>query len=276
MATITGYTAERMQEIEDTTIVDGNIVGGHLILLQRNGAEIDAGSVAGPTGDTGPSGFTSIVLCTSSTRPTGGARFAGLYIYETDTKLTYVWDGAAWVYRGGLFICTSSTRPSSAIAGLPIYETDTQKLLVHNGFRFDPPWNIPWGRIGSATVNADQSAISTLIDVAGLTVPWTAVANRRYKVSIKCAMTASVAGNHMILLITDGANVVKDTFGMPAAIADGSGHCISGSYEETIVTAGSTTRKARAQAGAGTVKCKLGTQPGWLIVEDVGPNGTPA
>src|SRR5882672_3849200 len=35
-------------------------------------------------------------VCTSSTRPTGGSRFTGQVIFETDTKLVWVWDGAAW------------------------------------------------------------------------------------------------------------------------------------------------------------------------------------
>ena len=45
MATVTGFTAERMLEIENTTVVSGEInESGHLILEQRDGTEIDAGS----------------------------------------------------------------------------------------------------------------------------------------------------------------------------------------------------------------------------------------
>jgi hypothetical protein len=36
--------------------------------------------------------YTSTLVCTSSTRPTGTDRFTGLIIYETDTKRNYVWD----------------------------------------------------------------------------------------------------------------------------------------------------------------------------------------
>ena len=54
MATVTSFTAERMLEIENTTIVDGEVQGDNLILLTREGTEIDAGSVRGPVGPVGP------------------------------------------------------------------------------------------------------------------------------------------------------------------------------------------------------------------------------
>jgi len=45
MGTVQVFDSERMQEIEDTSVVDGHIDGsGHLILVQHDGTEIDAGS----------------------------------------------------------------------------------------------------------------------------------------------------------------------------------------------------------------------------------------
>lgn len=54
MATVTGFTAERMLEIENSTVVDGEIVGDNLILKRRDGGEIDAGVVRGEQGIPGP------------------------------------------------------------------------------------------------------------------------------------------------------------------------------------------------------------------------------
>lgn len=54
MATVTGFTAERMQEIEDNAIVDGDVVAGNLILTRHDGSQINAGSVIGPQGVSGP------------------------------------------------------------------------------------------------------------------------------------------------------------------------------------------------------------------------------
>jgi microcystin-dependent protein len=63
MATVTGFTAERMSEIEGASIISGAIVGNDLILIKHNGEQIDAGYVVGPQGpqgETGPPGFSFI------------------------------------------------------------------------------------------------------------------------------------------------------------------------------------------------------------------------
>lgn len=56
MASVTGYTAERIQEIEDNNIVSAAVVGGHLILTKFDGSTVDAGVVTGATGGVGPTG----------------------------------------------------------------------------------------------------------------------------------------------------------------------------------------------------------------------------
>lgn len=57
MATITGLTAERMLEIEGASVVDGEIVGNHLILSKFDGTTIDTGALPpGPAGPVGPAG----------------------------------------------------------------------------------------------------------------------------------------------------------------------------------------------------------------------------
>lgn len=56
MATVTGYTAEKMDEIADATIVDAEVVGDNLILERLDGGTIDAGSVRGPQGVAGTNG----------------------------------------------------------------------------------------------------------------------------------------------------------------------------------------------------------------------------
>lgn len=53
MATVTVFTAERMQEIEDGTVVSGAIVGDDLILTKHDGSTVNAGVVVGPEGPPG-------------------------------------------------------------------------------------------------------------------------------------------------------------------------------------------------------------------------------
>ncbi len=54
MATVTGFTAERMLEIEAASVIDGEVRTNNLFLITRGGTEIDAGNVRGPIGNTGP------------------------------------------------------------------------------------------------------------------------------------------------------------------------------------------------------------------------------
>jgi microcystin-dependent protein len=49
-----------MQEIEDATIVDAEIVGGNLILTKHDGTTIDAGPAIGPVGPEGPPGSSAV------------------------------------------------------------------------------------------------------------------------------------------------------------------------------------------------------------------------
>lgn len=56
MTTVTSLTADRMLAIEAASVVDGDVIGGNLILTKHDGSQINAGSVTGPTGPQGPQG----------------------------------------------------------------------------------------------------------------------------------------------------------------------------------------------------------------------------
>jgi microcystin-dependent protein len=55
LSIFTGYTAEKLKQIEDTTVTSGSVNDvGNLVLSTRQGAKIDAGYVRGNTGVIGP------------------------------------------------------------------------------------------------------------------------------------------------------------------------------------------------------------------------------
>lgn len=56
MATVTGYTAARMKQIEDETVVNAYLDGDDLVFKTREGTTINVGSVRGPKGDDGNAG----------------------------------------------------------------------------------------------------------------------------------------------------------------------------------------------------------------------------
>lgn len=75
MATVTGFTAARMQQIENESINSGVIVGDDLILVRRDLVEINAGMVKGAPGTNGTNGATG---ATGATGPAGPTAMVGL------------------------------------------------------------------------------------------------------------------------------------------------------------------------------------------------------
>jgi len=70
VASVTGKTSLKIDDLINDTIIDGEIVSGHLILRNRAGAEIDAGVVTGGSGsplDSMPVGY--IYMSVVSTSP---------------------------------------------------------------------------------------------------------------------------------------------------------------------------------------------------------------
>lgn len=71
--TVTGFTAARALEIEQTAIVTGRVVGDNLILTNRAGDDQAAGNVRGPKGNKGDAGG----IWDATDTLTGGVRLAG-------------------------------------------------------------------------------------------------------------------------------------------------------------------------------------------------------
>lgn len=99
MATVRSFTSERMLEIENTTVVDGDVVGDNLILKTREGTEIDAGNVRGPVGSPGitvgemniafPPGM--IVDYVNVAAPTGWLPMIGQVVANGQTLYPALW-----------------------------------------------------------------------------------------------------------------------------------------------------------------------------------------
>lgn len=176
-----------------------------------------------------------------------------------------------------IITCTSTTRPASAdrYDGLHIYETDTKKLLVWNGFRFDPPWNLPWGHVAIGQVFASQGNIgSTSVDLTGLAITGIAVANRRWRVTGRAHFQSTVEGDLGRLDICDSANTPIDS---AQARMTTSGTTVK-AEADINPAAGSRVYKLRfvRSAGTGTLQMNASaTQVATIRIEDLGPIGLP-
>jgi hypothetical protein len=167
--------------------------------------------------------------------------------------------------------CTSTTRPTSARAGDRIYETDTGNELTWNGTAWLPPDNLPWGIIGKASITAGQT-FTTLADVTGLSVTWTAVGGRQYRVQVHGLLRSSVVNDIAQLLIADGSNNTISV-GQVACLATTFAFQTS-CFAVVTPSAGSVTYKVRCvrSNGSGTVTLDAAAAyPAWLLVEDIGP-----
>lgn len=121
MATITGFTAERMLVIENETVVDGEVQGDNLILITREGTPIDAGNVRGPVGPTGPAGGVSSI--NDQTGPVYAPRIfanktaldawaaapSGAVAVTTDSEVIWEKNGSGWVATSPSHVFTSAT-----------------------------------------------------------------------------------------------------------------------------------------------------------------------
>lgn len=127
------------------------------------------------------------------------------------------------------------------------------------------------GTKGYVISTSDFTGRTTVTDVSGITVTWTADPARLYLITARCYWFVDVAGSQLVTRIRDGSSVTK---------AEGSVYTtISPSVHSTEVSelvtglSGSVTRKLTAGRGSGsaTVVSILGSSsPIMLLVQDVG------
>lgn len=106
MATITGYTAARMAEIENASIVDGYIDGDDLILVRYDGGTINAGNVRGLVGPQNPDGNPSgtILMGGWDVAPTGYLMMGQTIVGGATTQATLAGIYPNWVSGADLVI----------------------------------------------------------------------------------------------------------------------------------------------------------------------------
>jgi hypothetical protein len=130
---------------------------------------------------------------------------------------------------------------------------------------------LPKGRMGSASVTADQGSITTVVDLTSLSVTFTAISAHYYLILGKCLAQSTVATDQVQLVIADGSSTQINADADNASVANQS----FGLGAMALVTgaSGSTTYKLRMLrgAGSGTVTMKASaTVPAFIVVQDLG------
>lgn len=229
---------------------------------------------------------------------TGTDLYEGLRYHETDTDKFWQYINSAWTQVTTTWINTQALKPAVATAGESVYISDAANITSagiytpdttsqparvgniwwHNGTRWQyGEWGKPWGIVGVVDTSASTTGVTAVTDITGLTITFTAAANRRIKITANVLLASSVAGDIIRATITDGSNTVLQIGQVAASVA---------SQAETVQmirvlspSAGSVTYKCRLErlSGTGTMSHTHGaTFPGQLLIEDIGPNGAPA
>jgi hypothetical protein len=126
------------------------------------------------------------------------------------------------------------------------------------------------GWIGYVQVTANQTGITTIVDITSLTLTVTALANRYHRTTLYLpGVQSTVTTDAVTASLTDGSNVQVQQASV-----------VTGAVGTTaIVTAvetgfsGSSTRKGRIARASGSGSVTMGclsTAPAWLLIEDLG------
>ena len=146
--------------------------------------------------------------------------------------------------------------------------TPNTTFVAGNVLTADQMNRLPWGVVGAASKTADQTGITAVADVSGLSVTFTANSTRIYRTTVYSLVQQVTAAASTWLRLTDGSGVQKSQW-LQTSVANAYYGASISLYETNL--SGSVTRKVRAEASAGSVSIiAAATYPAIIIVEDVG------
>lgn len=196
--------------------------------------------------------------------------------------------GLEWTHLGSLPVFTSTANRDAAVTpvdGQGWYRNTndvSEGIEFYNGTAYRPPWNLPWGLaaqpIDSSTT---QSAITSVTDVTGASITFTAVTRRWYLYSFAITLEiAAAAASQTTIQLTDGANSILAEFYCFVGGTSGTQEQHQFNFELLRQeSAGSVTRKLRCSGNASGVDIGVWTPHTntQFKVEDKGPvTGAPA
>lgn len=162
--------------------------------------------------------------------------------------------------------------PASVLNDIADLQTDVAAILIDLAALNTEVDALPLGEVAYAEITANQGSITTITDVTGLSVTWTAVAGRVYEVTVQGLMLSSVADDICQLAITNASNTLQSWGAVSTRSPSAFGESVSCTKRVTGLS-GSTTWKARAARQAGTGNVTLvaaATVPAFIKVVDMG------
>lgn len=206
---------------------------------------------------------------------------ANKYRAWTDGEVLTAANLIDYVQKQVLIVCDSSADyPDSSTRreGMAVYDKNSDKLLTYttSSTGWVPPWNMPWGIVNAVSTTTATTGIgSSLTQLTNLAITSTPTANRRLRISWLANMaTADTAARSKAVSLTDGSGTQLQAWYMTQ---DANLNYTGQGVHYMLSTGSSMTWQVRASISANTCTTNFNsTNPGILIVEDIGPNGAPA
>jgi len=127
---------------------------------------------------------------------------------------------------------------------------------------------LPRGVMAYAQVTANQTGISTVVDLTSLTVTFTAVAGRRYRITGYGRVKQNTSSGFVTMTITNAANTQQSASQILMVATE------VGQPMPTFIVvpgAGSVTYKLRLTTNTATCDLEAAaTAPAFILVEDIG------
>jgi hypothetical protein len=183
------------------------------------------------------------------------------------------WDN--WAILGNCFVGPITSPPFSPVGatlqtGAMLYASDTNAFYVLQSgvWRKIGPWAFGNIRYASGTF-ADATAFTTVADVAGMTVTWTADPSRLYKITVCVQSDQITASGQQTIYITDASNTIinQAAYGVNATAPLQYAYFNVQHFESGL--SGSITRKVRAAASAGSMRLRT-SGARFIMVDDMG------
>jgi hypothetical protein len=174
----------------------------------------------------------------------------------------------------------SSARPTG-YEGRAVYDTDTDAFNIYAsvGTGWRPPWNLPWGYLGHAVLNANQNSVGAGgVDITGLSVTVTVPANRRLRITAKAKLlTGTLAAATSLILLRDAGQIDTADLSNDSSTPAASFGIDLASFDHAPA-AGAHTYKLQAFFSVNTDNSVVAAvnDPAFIVVEDIGPAGAPA
>lgn len=198
MAIVTGYTAAKMNEFGNASVISGTVnSAGALILKTRGGSNIDAGNVKGAKGDVGPVGITG--------GPTAARNAAFPLPTSVAASVTLANKVVTWYNTTTGIIETYYAKSGSA--GLLVPGVPGAYGWYENKHLADSPKGVIAEQYAASSTPRIESSTSSWVVTDNMFVDL--VEGRRYKVWYK--ITTIAASANMALGMRAYTSIVTDT-----------------------------------------------------------------